>query len=445
MGLSKLKFLLSIMMIFFSCVSISEGEQEEAAQQSVTVLNGERGLYTENRDSWDKRVDDEGEFLSIEKIYVDKEDNVYVLCQGGDLVSEDSGYDWHIIKYSDEGEVLWRRSFDGNRGADPIGSMTFDSKGNLLIMGYGQNLVSENGSFDIWLKKLDSEGREIRDWVFPGNNSRYAPLTQSIAVDEADNLYVLSCYNNHSHEEGNSSDWLLQKISSTSETVLWREVIGSGRGFDWPLSLVTDRKGHVYVAGIGDNIVEGVVKKYEPLDYDWWLKKYSYDGSEDVLNWDKKIDGNGNWDWPAVILYDESGYIYVCGFGSDLVAEKSSYDWWIKKFTPDGREIIENWDKITGLDHVQDYIDDALLDKHNNLIIGGTTHFDNKEGWNITRISSDGRDITDLAIFRNITDEKYSLSGIAINSRGEIYAAGSIYIEKGEEFTYKGFIKRYEP
>ena len=60
---------------------------------------------------------------------------------------------------------------------------------------------------------------------------------------------------------------------------------------------------------------------------DWWIKKFDSQGNE---LWDKRYDGNGDYDVIYSVAVDSSGKVYAAGAGMYL-GGSTELDWWIKK------------------------------------------------------------------------------------------------------------------
>ncbi|MCP3684817.1 MAG: hypothetical protein GY861_19285, partial [bacterium] len=105
---------------------------------------------------------------------------------------------------------------------------------------------------------------------------------------------------------------------------------------DEAYSVAVDADGNVYVAGIGYYLVSGSSGK------DWWLKKFAANGTEDLDNWNLSFDGSGMSDSVNSVVVDADGNVYVAGGGYDLVSGSSGVDWWLKKFTANGNQNMDN-------------------------------------------------------------------------------------------------------
>lgn len=114
--------------------------------------------------------------------------------------------------------------------------------------------------------------------------------------------------------------------------------------------------------------------------------------------WPKTFDG-GEGDGDDKItcaVHDSQGNLYFLGYGFELVNHHSGYDWWIKKFTAEGVEITDGWNKK--IDHSDDYssylsgielITNALVDSNDNLIVASSA--------NTVKFNSSGTQLWEVA------------------------------------------------
>jgi hypothetical protein len=58
---------------------------------------------------------------------------------------------------------------------------------------------------------------------------------------------------------------------------------------------------------------------YNGSDLDWWLKKFSENGIEDRNNWNKRCDGGNGYDRPNAVTVDLESNIYAVGITTGAI------------------------------------------------------------------------------------------------------------------------------
>jgi uncharacterized delta-60 repeat protein len=127
-------------------------------------------------------------------------------------------------------------------------------------------------------------------------------------------------------------------IDTEYEPTSWDHYFDNGSGgWDVINGVVLDPNDNVYITGYGKNIVG------DTTFYDWWIKKFDMEGTEDSVNWDIGFDnGADGQDISYCIEVDSSNNVYVVGYGTNLIGTafaSTGQDWLIKKFDDQGNEL----------------------------------------------------------------------------------------------------------
>lgn len=150
----------------------------------------------------------------INEIAVDSSDNIYLAGCGQNLITPSSKQDWWIMKLSPAGTMLWERTFDGNSGDDYANAITIDAQDNIYVIGNGENIVSNNSLADWWIRKLDKDGTTIWQTTYDGNNGN--DYLNAAAIDSKGYLYVAGA--GYVLIDGSSNyDWWIEKLDCAGD------------------------------------------------------------------------------------------------------------------------------------------------------------------------------------------------------------------------------------
>ena len=163
----------------------------------------------------------------------------------------------------------------GAGSKDVSRDITMDKSGNLIVTGYftgtvdfdpgpnTMNLVSNLGTQDVFLQKLDANGNLI--WANHVGNSS-SELGMSVRTDSLNNIYVLGQFRNTvDFDPGpgtfnltaatNSSDVFMQKLDSNGNFI-WAKKILTGSDIKTGFSFCIDNAGSIYTAGYFEGKVD---------------------------------------------------------------------------------------------------------------------------------------------------------------------------------------------
>ena len=306
-------------------------------------------LGTIGRDWWIKKFDQNGneDTTNWNNIYgkpdyedeifsitTDASGNVYAVGYESDFVNPELARIKKFDPNGNEDTTNWNKTFGGNSLGDRFYSVALDSIGNVYVLGARVLVVDQTGGSSsvktvLWIKKFDPNGNEDTTHWNKTYDSEYSFVPSSLALDKDNNVYVTG----HKVMSNNSVVGEILKFDSNN-SLLWN------KSYDWLMfgghsfSVTTDDHGSVYVGGYIS--IQG-----ESPTTDWWIKKFDSGGNEDTTNWNKTLDGNGGHDYIYSIATDTDGNVYVAGNGVNLIG-LTGMDWWIKKFDSEGNEL---WDK----------------------------------------------------------------------------------------------------
>jgi len=208
-------------------------------------------------------------------ICVDKAGNKYITGKykgtidfgRGVSITPVDNYDIFVAKYNADSEIQWAKSY-GGISADEGNAVTVDNHGNVIVAGVffssinnGADTLFGQGSFDIFVLKLDSDGNHL--WMKQGATENYDKPTD-IKVDSEGNYILLGYYDVNDSltlpfvYEGlelttsqGERDVLVIKMDSDGNP-LWG-VTGGGADNDYSSGLVLDENDDIYFTGNYDN------------------------------------------------------------------------------------------------------------------------------------------------------------------------------------------------
>lgn len=191
---------------------------------------------------WIKTLDIDTKRDCIYGTVVDNAGNIYVTGQG---YNRQTKCDIITIKYSPEGEILWKQRYNGPaNGPDKPYAIAVDKDCNVYVTGQSdggdesfEDIVTikydANGNL-CWAKRFDGEAR---DWDCPF----------AITVDDLGNVYVAG---ETFHGEDEWENIVVIKYD-TDGNEQWVQTYNNTAGNDWdtPTSIFVDKKYNVYVGG----------------------------------------------------------------------------------------------------------------------------------------------------------------------------------------------------
>ena len=313
------------------------------------VAKGQTDIFIQKLDSsgnflWAKRIggNDVGGEVG-HGIVLDNTGNVYITGEFEGSVDFDPGVgvfdltavgmipstsDIFILKLDTDGHFLWAKNMGGN--SDDTGTaITIDDSGYVYTTGrfIGEvdfdpntpvyNLTS-NGGFDIFIQKLDTNGKLVWAKNIGGDGSE---TVNAIAVDDLGNVHITGSFYGlidlnpgigvHQLNLENGAFYIL-KLDSLGG-FLWAKSIG-GVHHDESHGIILDDIGNVYTTGVFRDTVDfdpGPTSKILTAlgNSDIFIQKLNANG--DFL-WAKSMGGAWYDDSYSVSL-DDDGKVYVVG------------------------------------------------------------------------------------------------------------------------------------
>jgi len=188
-------------------------------------------------------------------ITIDKNEDVIITGQSAQTMSL---YDYMTIKYSNSGNSIWERRYNGGN-EDAAYAITSDDSNNVYVTGWNRNATT-----DILTIKYSSEGDTIWKAVFDGGGF---DVGYDIEVDSLGNVYVAGVTN--------SGSYVTIKYDINGN-ILWSRVQPSQLIPYFP-KLKLDKNRNVYMSFV--SFRPGLYSNYAVVKYDndgaqQWVAEY---------------------------------------------------------------------------------------------------------------------------------------------------------------------------
>lgn len=268
-------------------------------------------------------------------IATDANGNVFVtgyfqspsLTFGTNTLTNTGAYDFFIVKYDPNGNILWAKSAGGTK--DDVGqSIATDANGNVFVTGYFYSpsidfgtttLTNSSIAADVFVVKYDANGNVL--WAKSAGGTGYED-GKSIATDASGNIFVTGHFSSSSISFGTTT--LTNNTSPAGEIFvvkydtggneLWAKIGGESPLTERVGSICTDANGNAYITGhfYHSSISFGtiILTKTSTTEADLFIVKY--DASGNVL-WGK-VEGGTNDDVGRSISTDVNGNVFVTGY-----------------------------------------------------------------------------------------------------------------------------------
>jgi uncharacterized delta-60 repeat protein len=360
---------------------------------------------------------------------VDSKGNVYVT---GASTGIGTGTDYTTIKYDDDGDTKWVKSFNApGNGNDQATALAVDDDGNVYVTGYGAGSGSGD---DIFTIKYDKSGdtKWVRSYNGPGNGNDRAGV---IAVDNDGNVYITG----GSFGNGTDADYITIKYNKQGEQKWANRYNGPINAFDAANALAVDDNGNVYVTGF----ITTLVIPFEQGNCDIATIKYNAAGRQ---QWVTTYNRKGR-DVANALSVDRSGNVYITGFsgtGGDFPVN----DYVTVKYNKAG---VQQWDAIflsPGFG-VGGQAYDLVLDEDGNVYITGSLSIQNETDYATIKYNTNGKQQW-IATYDGPGNNTDAASAIGLDNHGNVYITGRSAIDNFDYATIKynpaglqKWVKRY--
>ena len=348
------------------------------------------------------------------------------------------GQDAIIVKYDKDGNMLWQKSWGGNDKDYPK-SIIQTQDGGFIVSGFSESTDIEGlpnkGSEDGIIVKYDKDGNMLWQKSWGGSDDDFfSGIRQT-----QDDGFIVYGYSDSTDIEGlpnkGGTDAIIVKYDKDGN-LLWQKNWG-GNSYDKFSEILQTQDGGFIVCGYSESTdIEGLPNKGESNAI---IVKYDKDGN---LLWQKNWDGNGIEAFFDILQTQDGGFI-VSGYSRSTDIEglpnKGELDAIIVKYDKDGNLL---WQKNWGGNGIEGFLD-ILQTQDGGFIVNGYSWstdivgLPNKGGEDaiIVKYDKDGNFLWQKSWGGNLEEEFYN---ILQTQDGGFIAYGVSYSTDIEELPNKG-------
>ncbi len=283
-------------------------------------------------------------------IVTDYEGDVYVT---GSVTVAGRGLELVLLKYRKNGNLLWVRTYGAtDQMLDDEGlAVTLDEYERICVAGYCTN---SDGSSDILIQKYSSSGELLFTNKYDGEDNLDSK-GYGIAVNSNNAIYVSGFVTTTEGQE----DIAVLKLNQ-SGNIAWAKVYEGSPSSDKAFGITVDEFDNVYVAGyVSENSTgstDAVLLKYNGAGTVKWERSYNGEGS---------ITEDKAW---GIVVDEDNNSVYITGQTSTLT---SSLDYLTIRYSYSG---ARRWvSKYNGTGNGSDYANAIALLPGNKVIVTGAS------------------------------------------------------------------------
>ncbi|MCS4301828.1 T9SS type A sorting domain-containing protein [Chryseobacterium sp. BIGb0232] len=378
---------------------------------------------------------------------------------------QNNGYDFHLVKLNQQGEKAWEKYFSGNNH-DYLSATVSTQEGGFLLAGTsysGKGLDKKEdskGGSDIWLIRINEFGDEIWQKTLGTSSDEEAKaVIQSIDLG----FFVAGNVQNSFQGYGSKDVWITRLDKDGKER---SQLIVGGKGLDEVEKMIPTKDGGallgIYsrsseVKNFGvrnpesqssdERSVSSTARRQKPKassnfgEGDYWIIKLDKNGK---VEWEKNFGGKGD-DHIRTLSLTSNGYI-IGGesrserSGNKTVGIEEGTDLWLIALNERGDEQwqksynFKNRDILMGMSVIHSADDKASK----GILLGGYTQAegriekDDETFWMIY-LDGNGNEQWRKHVSGESRQKEERLSDLKLNRDGSIILAGTSAKELGKE------------
>jgi hypothetical protein len=353
---------------------------------------------------------------------VDPSGNVYVLVRTDSLVSD---YDILVIKYGSSGSQLWARTYNGPANfvdrVDYWGQPILYDEGLVFITGYSYSWSSMYDATTICYNALS--GTLI--WIQRYHGGAGSDFGRSLAI-AGGYLYMTG----YTLDSINSNDVLTICYNKYNGAQIWVSKYHGGMSLDYGFDVAADNYGRVFVTGV-------VAARSSLFGFEYDRVTIAYNGVSGALLWARTFNADNDDNYGYGIVTDDYGTVYSTGHS--YWTSSNRYD--IVTIAYDAATGSQKWmAQYDGPGTPYSYefcYSKPVLDANGNLIIGGmgSNELGNNDDMIVLVYDPNGNNQM-VGRFNGLRFGDEWCYSVNVDSDGNIYAVGYGSPEKGTMYYY---------
>ena len=167
-----------------------------------------------------------------------------------DINNSRGSYDFWVVKVDDKGNLVWKSSFGGT-GIERAQDIANTSDGGFVVIGStfsnDVDISKNNGESDIWLVKIDANGKFVWERTFGGSHFDAA---QSVSLSK-DGGFIIAGNSKSEDKDSNANAgendiWLIK--TDANGNMIWQKSFG-GSGLDYGFDAIETATGAIVLVG----------------------------------------------------------------------------------------------------------------------------------------------------------------------------------------------------
>ncbi|MDM1557478.1 T9SS type A sorting domain-containing protein [Chryseobacterium indologenes] len=378
---------------------------------------------------------------------------------------QNNGYDFHLVKLNQQGEEAWEKYFSGNNH-DYLSATVNTQEGGFLVAGtsYSNKGLDKQddskGGSDIWLIRINEFGDEL--WQ---KTLGTASDEEAKAVIQTTDLGFFIAGNVQSSSKGyGSKDVWITRLDKDGKEL--SQLILGGKGLDEVEKMISTRDGGALLGmysrssevkdsrvrnpegkSSGERSVSSTAISQTPKassnfgEGDYWIVKLDKNGKTE---WEKNLGGKGD-DHIRTLALTTSGYLIGGESRSERSGNKSAgiekgTDLWLISLNERGEEI---WQKSYNFGNRDILMGMSVIHSSDNtsskgILLGGYTQAEGRiekddETFWMLYLDSNGNEQWRKHVAGKSRQKEERLSDLKLNRDGSIVLAGTSAKELGKE------------